>query len=193
MVGTMQCALSGNTVPSRFPSAPPASHSIQADVSTTRSGAAINGHGRAPLRNSIVWGNRSSEGAQLTSGESRFADSYARDVFGNSSRTVVERRQQVGMLRAIGYQSNMVALSFVLEASFIAITGLIIGAVTGIVLGESIVRTFFTAFTPETTFTLPWGQIALILIGSYLAALLATIVPAYGASRVYPAEALRYE
>jgi len=110
-----------------------------------------------------------------------------------TSRTVVERRQQVGMLRAIGYQSNMVALSFVLEASFIAVTGLIIGAVTGIVLGESIVQTFFTALTPETTFTLPWGQIALILLGSYLAALLATIVPAYSAARVYPAEALRYE
>lgn len=110
-----------------------------------------------------------------------------------TSRTVVERRQQVGMLRAIGYQSNMVALSFVLEASFIAITGLIIGAITGIVLGESIVRSFFTALTPETTFTLPWGQIALILLGSYLAALLATIVPAYSAARVYPAEALRYE
>ncbi len=110
-----------------------------------------------------------------------------------TSRTVVERRQQVGMLRAIGYQSNMVALSFVLEASFIAITGLLIGAVTGIVLGESIVRTFFTALTPGTTFSLPWGQIGLILIGSYLAALLATIVPAYGAARIYPAEALRYE
>ena len=110
-----------------------------------------------------------------------------------TSRTVVERRQQVGMLRAIGFQSNMVALSFVLEASFIAITGLIIGAVTGIVLGESIVHTFLTALTPETTFTLPWGQIGLILLGSYLAALLATIVPAYGAARVYPAEALRYE
>ena len=40
-----------------------------------------------------------------------------------TSRTVVERRQQVGMLRAIGYQSNMVALSFVLEASFIAMVG----------------------------------------------------------------------
>ncbi len=110
-----------------------------------------------------------------------------------TSRTVVERRQQVGMLRAIGYQARMIALSFVLEASFIAITGLLIGAVTGIILGDSIVRTFFTALTPETTFALPWGQISLILLVAYLFALLTTIVPAYQAAKTYPAEALRYE
>jgi len=39
----------------------------------------------------------------------------------------VERRQQVGMLRAIGYQPEMVALSFVLEASFIALVGIGLG------------------------------------------------------------------
>jgi putative ABC transport system permease protein len=110
-----------------------------------------------------------------------------------TSRTVVERRQQIGMLRAIGYQKRMIALSFVLEASFIAITGLLIGAGAGLVLGESIVRTFFTTLTPETTFALPWGQIGLILLFAYLFALLTTIVPAYQAAKTYPAEALRYE
>lgn len=35
------------------------------------------------------------------------------------------RRQQVGMLRAIGYHAGMVAFSFVLEASFIALTGIL--------------------------------------------------------------------
>jgi len=110
-----------------------------------------------------------------------------------TSRTVVERRQQVGMLRAIGYQASMIALSFVMEASFIAITGLLIGTITGIVLGESLVRTFFASLTPETTFTLPWGQIGVILLIAYGFALLTTIVPAYQAAKTYPAEALRYE
>ncbi len=110
-----------------------------------------------------------------------------------TSRTVVERRQQVGMLRAIGYQANMIALSFVIEASFIAITGLLIGAVTGVVLGQSLIQAFFTNLTPTTDFVVPWLQIGLILLGSYLFALLTTIVPAYQAARVYPAEALRYE
>mgnify|MGYP003380673184 CR=1 FL=1 len=51
-----------------------------------------------------------------------------------SARTVVERRQQVGMLRAIGYQPEMVALSFVLETSFIALVGIGLGTGTGLSL-----------------------------------------------------------
>jgi putative ABC transport system permease protein len=110
-----------------------------------------------------------------------------------STRTVVERRQQIGVLRAIGFQSRMVALALVLESSFIALAGLLIGAGTGLLLGNSMVSTFFTDITPNTHFSLPWGQIGAILLVAYLFALLTTIVPAYQAARIYPAEALRYE
>jgi putative ABC transport system permease protein len=110
-----------------------------------------------------------------------------------STRTVVERRQQIGVLRAIGFQSRMVALSLVLEASFITLVGLLIGTGVGIVLGESIVRTFFTQITPDTPFVIPWTQLAFILLLAYGFSLLTTIVPAYQAARIYPAEALRYE
>ncbi|HRW09695.1 MAG TPA: FtsX-like permease family protein, partial [Caldilineaceae bacterium] len=110
-----------------------------------------------------------------------------------SSRTVVERRQQVGMLRAIGYHSRMVAFSFVLEASFIALTGIFIGAAAGLILGQNIVATFFTGLTPAARQALPWLQIGLILLLAYGFSLLTTILPAYQAARIYPAEALRYE
>ncbi|MFN8487778.1 MAG: FtsX-like permease family protein [Caldilineaceae bacterium] len=110
-----------------------------------------------------------------------------------SSRTVVERRQQVGMLRAIGYQARMVALSFLLESSFIALTGILIGAAAGLILGQNIVTTFFTDLTPNSHFTLPWLQIVEILLLAYGFSLLTTILPAYQAARIYPAEALRYE
>jgi ABC-type lipoprotein release transport system permease subunit len=39
---------------------------------------------------------------------------------------------------------------------------------------------------------MPWLKISLILLAAYLFAMLTTIVPAYQASQVYPAEALRY-
>ncbi len=110
-----------------------------------------------------------------------------------SSCTVVERRQQVGMLRAIGFQPNMVGLSFLLESSFIALTGIIIGTSAGLILGQSVVNVFLTAISPEQAFTLPWGQIGLIVFFAYLFALLTTLLPAYQAARIYPAEALRYE
>lgn len=109
-----------------------------------------------------------------------------------SSRTVVERRQQVGVLRAIGYQPRMVALSFLLEASFIALVGILIGTITGIVLGQNIVGEFFAAVAGETV-PVPWGQIGMILLIAYGASLVTTALPAVQASRIYPAEALRYE
>ncbi len=110
-----------------------------------------------------------------------------------STRTVVERRQQIGVLRAIGFQANMVAFALVLEASFIAVAGLLIGAGTGLLIGQYIVRTFLMELAPQTQFGLPWLQIGFILLLAYGFSLLTTIVPAVQASRIFPAEALRYE
>ncbi len=42
-----------------------------------------------------------------------------------STRSVVERRPQIGMLRALGYQPWAVALVFVMEASFISLSGIL--------------------------------------------------------------------
>ena len=109
-----------------------------------------------------------------------------------SIRSVIERRQQIGMLRALGFQSHMVGLAFVIESSFVSITGLLIGALTGIVLGDNLVGAFFPQID-RSVVAIPWLQIALIVLATYLFSLLTTIVPAWQAARIYPAEALRYE
>jgi putative ABC transport system permease protein len=49
-------------------------------------------------------------------------------------RSVVERRQQIGVLRAIGFKRGMVQLGFLIESSFIAALGIAIGASLGVVL-----------------------------------------------------------
>jgi putative ABC transport system permease protein len=110
-----------------------------------------------------------------------------------STRTVVERRQQVGMLRAIGFQPYMVALTFLLESSFIALTGILVGASVGILLGQALVGSSYEAISGGRVFAIPWGQIGIIVLVAYGFSLLTTILPALQASRIYPAEALRYE
>ena len=110
-----------------------------------------------------------------------------------STRTVVERRQEVGMLRAIGFQPRMVALSFLMESSFIALTGISVGAIAGVVLGRNMVDIFFAVLADGRTFAPPWLEIGAIILFAYLFSLLTTIVPAYQAAHIYPAEALRYE
>ncbi len=110
-----------------------------------------------------------------------------------SARSVVERRQQVGMLRAIGYQPEMIALSCVLEASFIALVGIGLGVGAGILMGQAIIGQLFNVITAGRTLAVPWGQIGVIVLAAYLFSLLTTILPAVQASRIYPADALRYE
>ena len=46
-------------------------------------------------------------------------------------RTVVERRQQIGMLRAIGYKRSTVALSFLMESSFVTLLAIFSGMSLG--------------------------------------------------------------
>jgi putative ABC transport system permease protein len=108
-----------------------------------------------------------------------------------STRAVVERWQQIGMLRALGYRRSLVQWSFLMESSFIAIIGLIIGTLVGVWQSYR----FFVVDKNFGTvaFHVPLVEITLILVGAYLATLVTTFLPARSASRVAPAEALRYE
>ncbi len=111
-----------------------------------------------------------------------------------STRAVVERRQQIGVLRAIGYRRRMIQLSFLLESSFICLLGIVIGTTLGIVLGWQAYNDIKEDAGIDTIrFGIPWIQFGVILVVTYAASLLATYLPARQASRVYPAEALRYE
>ena len=108
-------------------------------------------------------------------------------------RTVVERKRQIGIMRAIGYTRRLVALSFFLESSFIALTGIIIGVVMGTALSYNLLTD--PAFTEgaNVQFQVPWFQLILIVTVAYGASALMTLLPARSASRVTIVEALRYE
>ena len=108
-------------------------------------------------------------------------------------RTVVERRQQIGMLRAIGYSRGLITLSYFLESSFIALAGIAIGVVLGVALSYNLLTSdAFTAGT-DIDFSVPWARLAIVVGIAYAASALMTLLPARAASRVAVAEALRYE
>lgn len=109
-----------------------------------------------------------------------------------SLRAVVERRQQIGVLRAIGYRRNMVQLSFLLESSFVVLLGVAIGVGLGTAISYLIVREI-REDVETIRFTFPWLQIVVIVGVAYVFSLLTTFLPARQASNIYPAEALRYE
>ena len=111
-----------------------------------------------------------------------------------STRAVVERRQQIGVLRAIGWTRRMVQLSFLLEFSYVALLGTAIGVVLGFILGSNAISDIRAEEGDQNLrLAIPWAQIIVIVVLTYLFSLLATYLPARQASRIYPAEALRYE
>ncbi|MDP9364033.1 MAG: ABC transporter permease [Chloroflexota bacterium] len=107
-------------------------------------------------------------------------------------RAVVERRQQIGVVRAIGYRRGLVALSFLIEASFVVALGVVSGTVLGLVQARNLFASEELAGA-DVDFVIPWNIILGILMLTAGMALLMTWIPAYQASRVPPAEALRYE
>ncbi len=107
-------------------------------------------------------------------------------------RTVAERRQQIGMMRAIGYTRRLVAISFFLESSFIAVTGIAMGLILGGALSYNLMTSPEFTNGQDINFSFPIATIALVVGIAYLATALMTLIPARSASRVAVAEALRY-
>jgi putative ABC transport system permease protein len=111
-----------------------------------------------------------------------------------SARAVVERRQQIGILRALGFRRRMIQLSFLIESSFIAVTAIFVGTGLGLIISNNVVNDVASQAGWEgLALAVPWLNLAIIFAAVYAAALLATLAPAVRASRIYPAEALRYE
>ena len=111
-----------------------------------------------------------------------------------SARAVVERRRQIGALRAIGFRRGMVQMTFLLESSFIAMLGILLGVALGLALSIQVTGYIVEDLGVQgASFNIPWLTVALIIVIAYVASLLTTAYPAWQASRVYPSEALRYE
>ena len=114
-----------------------------------------------------------------------------------TARAVVERRQQIGVLRAIGFQRRTVQASLLLESSFIALTAIILGAVLGLIVAQEVINASASTYAAGSGITLslavPWLMLGVIFLSVYLVALATTLIPARYAARVYPAEALRYQ
>jgi len=109
-----------------------------------------------------------------------------------SLRSVVERRQQIGTLRAIGYRKWMVQWSFVIESSFVALLGIFIGLILGGLTSYNIIVSIREGFD-GIEFSIPFAQISIIVALAYIFSILTTLLAARQASEIAPSDALRYE
>jgi putative ABC transport system permease protein len=106
-------------------------------------------------------------------------------------RAVRERRQEIGMLRAMGFRKGLIRTAMLSEAGLIAVQGTVIGAVLGLITTRQILTGSDSFGDGGMPFIVPWGGLALIVLLPLLAALVATAWPAARAAAIQPAVALR--
>jgi putative ABC transport system permease protein len=108
-------------------------------------------------------------------------------------RSVTERRQQIGMLRAIGYQSGSISLTFILESGFIALMGILSGVVGGMIVARNLFTSGQFAGSGSIQFTIPWVEVLVVVGLAFVVSMFMTWWPSRQAARVPVADALRYE
>jgi len=113
--------------------------------------------------------------------------------------TVMERIRIIGVLRALGLRRHMVLLNILIEALTLASIALAVGLPLGIFIGRALIEGgMFTPSGPRgpfgtISFVITPNSLTLIITVTIALTLVGALPPAYRASKLEPAEALRYE
>ena len=112
---------------------------------------------------------------------------------------VMEKTKDIAVLRSMGARKSQVQRIFMAQGMLVGVIGTVIGLFIGYAISYIGARYHFIALSPEVysidyvpfaPHVLDGVFVALVSIG---VSLIATIYPSISASRIYPAEALRYE
>lgn len=120
---------------------------------------------------------------------------------------VTDKRADIAILRTFGASPPCIMKIFMIQGAFIGVIGTMLGAVFGIVVAlnietivpfiENLFQVQFLAkdvyYISDLPSDLVWSDVITVVTVSFILSLLATIYPSFKASRVNPAEALRYE
>ena len=119
---------------------------------------------------------------------------------------MAEKREDIAVLRTLGADPPAILRLFVIHGAALACLGVAVGAVLGVALALSVDRIAAglegllqaRLFDPAVYFItglpaeLRWSDVAAVVVASLGLGLVATLYPAWRASRVAPAEALRH-
>lgn len=120
---------------------------------------------------------------------------------------VTDKQADIAILRTLGASPASIMQIFIVQGVLIGLVGLAAGVIFGVTLAlnvDVVVPVIEHAFgiqflakdvyyISELPSDLHWGDVGIIAAVSFLLTLIATLYPSWRASRVNPAEALRYE
>ncbi len=112
-------------------------------------------------------------------------------IINTMATSVVERKREIGIMKAIGARNSHIASLFFVESGFLGLVGGALGILFGLIIGyvgTLAINSYVGATTkPEINFLF----IFFALVGSFLIGAAAGIIPAISAARQNPVEALR--
>jgi lipoprotein-releasing system permease protein len=120
---------------------------------------------------------------------------------------VTDKQADIAILRTLGASPLSIMQIFIVQGALIGVVGLLLGVAGGVALAlnidvvvpviEHVLGMQFLAkdvyYISELPSDLQWHDVIVITSVSFVLTLLATLYPSWRASRVNPAEALRYE
>jgi putative ABC transport system permease protein len=111
---------------------------------------------------------------------------------------ILERRREIGVLKALGAADSDVQQLFFFEAGVMGLLGGVLGVLLGWILGRAL--TFGTNvylerqnLNPIELSSVPWWLVLAAILFAVLVSLAAGLYPASRAAKLNPVEALRYE
>lgn len=120
---------------------------------------------------------------------------------------VMEKNKDIAILKSMGATSRSIMKIFVYQGIIVGIIGTALGCAAGLAVALNLQRVsqfvekmFHFKFLPGDVYYLSelpsqvnYGDVVLIVIGTLFVCFISTIYPSWRASRLDPAEALRYE
>ncbi|AKA97306.1 ABC-type antimicrobial peptide transport system [Corynebacterium ulcerans] len=101
---------------------------------------------------------------------------------------VIERRQEIGMLRAVGTQRRQIRTMISIESVQIALYGAVVGIVIGLGLGWAFLKVLSSQGLG--TISIPIAEILWLLVGSAAVGVVAALWPARRAAKTPPLDAI---
>jgi putative ABC transport system permease protein len=113
-------------------------------------------------------------------------------IYNNLAVTVLERRREIGLLRAAGATTSWIRNLFLLQAGILGVMGTVLGLGAGVLLAAGLIAYLRQSGSqPDLRFVFDLGQVFFIGLWGILATLLCALLPAVRAMSVAPLEAIR--
>jgi putative ABC transport system permease protein len=114
-------------------------------------------------------------------------------VINTLTMSVIERTQEIGMLRAIGMTRGQVIKMVLAEAGLMGLFGGLLGLVTGIILARILFYGMTSMSGYSLTFLMPLDGVLMTVLVALIVSQMAAILPGRRAARIKILEAVHYE